>query len=173
MKVTPEGNYPNSGTGPAKVWPVENMLDIDLTVLTNVKKNRNKQKSLGLTGYAQLYSEYDVNRPANKISVMGNPSLGEVRTIMIGVRNNSRSVKSVEVWANELRLQNFSNKGGWAAQSTLNMQLSDVASVNLSGHIETDGFGGLEEGVSQRRDNDLFQYSVTTNVEAGRFCPTK
>jgi cell surface protein SprA len=76
--VTPEGNYPNSGTGPAKVWPVENMLDIDLTVLTNVKKNRNKQKSLGLTGYAQLYSEYDVNRPANKISVMGNPSLGEV-----------------------------------------------------------------------------------------------
>lgn len=128
---------------------------------------------MGLTGYAQLYSEYDVNRPANKISVMGNPSLGEVRTIMIGVRNNSRSVKSVEVWANELRLQNFSNKGGWAAQSTLNMQLSDVASVNLSGHIETDGFGGLEEGVSQRRDNDLFQYSVTTNVEAGRFCPTK
>lgn len=173
LKVTPEGNYPNSGTGPAKVWPVENMLDIDLTVLTNVKKNRNKQKSLGLTGYAQLYSEYDVNRPANKISVMGNPSLGEVRTIMIGVRNNSRSVKSVEVWANELRLQNFSNKGGWAAQSTLNMQLSDVASVNLSGHIETDGFGGLEEGVSQRRDNDLFQYSVTTNVEAGRFLPDK
>lgn len=173
LKVTPEGNYPNSGNGPLKVWPEENMLDIDLSLFTNVKKNRNKQKSLGLINYAQLYSEYDTNKPNNKISIMGNPSLGEIRTIMIGVRNNSRAVKSVEVWANELRLQNFSNKGGWAAQSTLNMQLSDVATVNLSGHIETDGFGGLEESVSQRRDNKLTQYSITTNVEAGRFLPDK
>lgn len=103
---------------------------------------------------------------------MGNPSLGEVKTIMIGVRNNSRALKSVEVWANELRLQNFTNKGGWAAQGTLNIQLSDFATLNLNGHIETDGFGGLEESVSQRRDNDLYQYNITTNVEAGRFCPT-
>ncbi len=173
LKVTPAGQYSNSGTGPLAVWPEENMLDIDLTVLTNAKKNRNKQKSLGLASYAQLYSEYDADKPNNKISVMGNPSLGEVRTIMIGVRNNSRSVKSVEVWANELRLQEFSNKGGWAAQSTLNLQLSDVATVNLRGHIETDGFGGLEESVGQRRDDNLYEYSVTTNVEAGRFLPEK
>ncbi len=171
LKVTPAGLYNNSGTGPMAVWPEENMLDIDLSLLTNAKKNRNKQKSLGLASYARLYSEYDPAKPANKISVMGNPSLGEVRTVMIGVRNNSRTVQSVEVWANELRLQEFSNKGGWAAQSTLNLQLSDVASVNLSGHIETDGFGGLEESVSQRRDDNLYEYSITTNVEAGRFLP--
>lgn len=104
---------------------------------------------------------------------MGNPSLGEVRTIMIGVRNKSRSVQHVEVWANELRLQQFTNKGGWAAQSQLNLQLSDVASIDLTGHIETEGFGGLEETVSQRRDNNLYEYSVTTNVQAGKFLPEK
>ena len=59
---------------------------------------------------------------------------------MIGVRNNSRAPRSVEVWANELRLQDFSNQGGWAAQSQLNVQLSDLATINLSGHIETNGF---------------------------------
>lgn len=171
LTVTPEGYYSSSGTGPAQVWPESNMLDIDLSLLTDVKRNRNKQKALGLTSYGQLYSEYDPGKPANKISVMGNPSLGEVRTIMIGVRNNSRSVQSVEVWANELRLQNYSNNGGWAAQSTLNIQLSDVATVNLNGHIETEGFGGLEETVEQRRDDDLYNFSVTTNVEAGRFLP--
>ncbi len=171
LKVTPAGLYNNAGTGPVAVWPEENMLDIDLSLLTDVKKNRNKQKSLGLASYARIYSEYDPDKPANKVSVMGNPSLGEVRTVMIGVRNNSRTLQSVEVWANELRLQEFSNKGGWAAQSTLNLQLSDVATVNLSGHVETDGFGGLEESVSRRRDDNLYEYSVTTNVDAGRFVP--
>lgn len=173
LTITPEGKYAQSDAGARAVWPEKNMLDIDLSLLTATKKNRNKQKALGLANYAELYSEYDPDKPTNKISVMGNPSLGEVRTIMIGVRNNSRSVKSVEVWANELRLQQFSNKGGWAAKSSLNLQMSDVATVNLSGHIETDGFGGLEESVSQRRDDNLYQYSITTNLELGKFLPEK
>ena len=174
LKLTPaRSNYSNSEDDARIVWPEENMLDIDLSLLTNAKKNRNVQKSLGLASYTTLYSEYDADKPACKISVMGNPSLGEVRTIMIGVRNNSRMVQNVEVWANELRLQQFTNKGGWAAQSQLNLQLSDVATLNLTGHIETDGFGGLEEGVTQRRDDNLYEYTITTNVQAGKFLPEK
>ena len=173
LKITPAKHY-NDNTSEARiVWPNDNMLDIDLTLLTNVKNSRNKQKALGLATYAKAYSEYDPERPANKVTVMGNPSLGEVRTIMIGVRNNSRTIQNVEVWANELRLQQFTNKGGWAARSQLNIQLSDLATVNLTGHIETEGFGGLEETVSQRRDNNLYEYSVTTNVNAGKFLPER
>lgn len=173
LKITPTQKYADNTANARIVWPNDNMLDIDLSLLTETKKNRNRQKALGLTSYAQLFSEYDPSRPANKVSVMGNPSLGEVRTIMIGVRNNSRTVQNVEVWANELRLQKFTNKGGWAAQSQLNIQLSDLASVNLTGHVETEGFGGLEETVSQRRDDNLFEYSITTNVNAGKFLPEK
>lgn len=172
LTITPEGMYAGT-SGQRAVWPEDNMIDIDLSLLTGVKKNRNHQKSLGLIGFNKLYSEYDRNRPKNKISVLGNPSLGEVHTVMIGVRNNSRAVKSVEIWANELRLQEFANKGGWGAQSSLNLQLSDLASMNLSGHLETNGFGGLEETVSRRRDNDLYQYSVTTNFEVGKLLPEK
>lgn len=173
LKITPAKHY-NDNTSEARiVWPNDNMLDIDLTLLTNVKNSRNKQKALGLATYAKAYSEYDPERPANKVTVMGNPSLGEVRTIMIGVRNNSRTIQNVEVWANELRLQQFTNKGGWAARSQLNIQLSDLATVNLTGHIETEGFGGLEETVSQHRDDNLYEYSVTTNVNAGKFLPEK
>ena len=173
LTITPAKKYADNTSNAKIVWPEDNMIDIDLSLLTDVKRNRNKQKSLGLTSYAQLYAEYDPNRPANKISIVGNPSLGEVRTIMIGVRNNSRTLQNVEVWANELRLQQFANKGGWAAQSQLNLQLSDVATLNLSGHVETEGFGGLEETVSQRRDDNLYEYSVTTNVQAGKFLPEK
>ena len=172
LTITPAGHYSGSA-GARQVWPEANMLDIDLELLTTAKKNRNRQKSLGLISYNTLYTEYDERNPKNKISVQGNPSLGEVRTVMIGVRNNARSVKSAEVWTNELRLQEFSNKGGWAARAQLNLQLSDLASIALTGHIETNGFGGLEETLSQRRDDDLREYSITTNIEAGRFLPEK
>lgn len=173
LKVTPAGRYADNNSNARVVWPADNMVDIDLSILTDVKKNRNKQKALGLATNSKLYSEYDADRPNNKVSVMGNPSLGEVRTIMIGVRNKSRSLQHIEVWANELRLQQFTNKGGWAAQTQLNLQLSDVATLNFTGHIETEGFGGLEETVSQRRDDNLYEYSVTTNVQAGKFLPEK
>ena len=172
LTLTPEGRY-GGEVGRGAVWPQENMLDVDLDLFTHLKANRNRQKAQGTAAFTQLFSEYDSHRPKNKVSVQGNPSLGEVRTIMIGVRNNSRAPRSVEVWANELRLQDFSNQGGWAAQSQLNVQLSDLATVNLSGHIETNGFGGLEETVSQRRNDDLSQFSITTNVDAGKLLPEK
>ncbi|MBR1712748.1 MAG: cell surface protein SprA [Alloprevotella sp.] len=173
LEVTPPGKYANSNAGARAVWPESNMLDIDLSLLTDTKRDRNREKSLGQASYGQLYSRYDPQRPANKVSVMGNPSLGEIRTIMIGVRNNSRKVQNVEVWANELRLQDFANSGGMAAQAQLNLKLSDVATVDLTGHMETEGFGGLEESVMQRRDDNLYQYSVTTNVQLGKFLPDK
>lgn len=172
LTLTPEGRY-GGEVGRGAVWPQENMLDVDLDLFTHLKANRNRKKAQGTAAFTQLFSEYDPHRPKNKVSVQGNPSLGEVRTIMIGVRNNSRAPRSLEVWANELRLQDFSNQGGWAAQSQLNVQLSDLATVNLSGHIETNGFGGLEETVSQRRNDDLSQFSITTNVDAGKLLPEK
>lgn len=174
LKLTEPGFYDTYSTqGCQAVWPEENMLDIDLSLLTDLKKSRNTEKSLGRVSLNTLYSQYDPNRPNNKISIMGNPTLGEVKTIMIGVRNNARAVKSVEVWVNELRLQEFSNDGGWAAQGNLNIQLSDIGSVNVTGHIETAGFGGIEQTVSERSNEDTYDYSITTNLELGRLLPEK
>lgn len=174
LKLTPEGYYDTySAVACRQVWPEENMLDINLSVFTDVKKERNSQASAGITSMNQLFSTYDSQSPSNKISVMGNPTLGEIKTIMIGIRNNGRTVKSVEVWANELRLQEFSNKGGWAAQGNLNLQLSDLGSVNVQGKMETAGFGGIEQSVQQRKDETDLNYSITTNFDLGRLFPEK
>ncbi len=174
LQLTPAGHYDTySADGCRAVWPEENMLDIELSKLTNVKKNRNREKSLGNASYNREYNEFDSDRPSNRITVMGNPTLGEVKIIMIGVRNNGRTVKSVEVWANELRLQEFSNDGGWAAQATLNIQLSDLGSVNVSGHIEKAGFGGIEQTVSERTNEDTYEYNITTQMDLGKLLPPK
>ena len=174
LTLTPQGHYDTYTNADCRaVWPASNMLDIDLSKFTTVKKNRNREKSEGNASFTAPYYEYDEDAPNNKITVMGNPTLGEVRTMMIGVRNNSRAMRSVEVWVNELRLQEYTEEGGWAARSKLDVQLSDLATVSLQGHIETAGFGGLEQGVSERRNTDLYEYSMTTNVQLGKFFPEK
>ena len=155
------------------VWPQENMLDIALDLFTNLKKQRNQMKANGMGSYNQLFTSYDPAKPDNKISILGNPTLGEVKVMMIGVRNISSEVKSGEVWVNELRLLESNNEGGWAASGTMNIQLSDFGTVNLSGRYISDGFGGLEEGVMQRSTDTQKQYSVTTSLELGKFFPDK
>ena len=51
-------------------------------------------------GNTKLYTGYDPDHRANRVSVLGNPSLSDVRVVMIGVRNNSSKEKSGEVWVN-------------------------------------------------------------------------
>ena len=175
LKLTKPGSNYNrySVADQREVWPEENMLDIPFSVFTELKKQRNIAKAAGQASYNREYSYYTEDKPQNKVTVMGNPSLGEVKTMIIGVRNLSSGVKSGEVWVNELRLKEYNNEGGWAAQGALNMQLSDVGSVNMSGRYTSEGFGGLEDGVSARSMENFGTYSVTTNVELGKFFPTK
>ena len=155
------------------VWPQENMLDVNLSVFTNLKKARNMAKATGISSFNQVYSDYDPDRPGNKISILGNPTLGEVKVMMIGVRNITGDVKSGEVWVNELRLMDTNNDGGWAASGTMNVQLSDFGTVNLSGRYISDGFGGLEESVMQRSTDTQKEYSITAQFELGKFFPDK
>ena len=174
LELTPAGHYSGSNDADRrKVWPAGNMLDIDFDVLTNVKNNRNTQKNLGAISDGSVYSEYDPANPDNRISVVGNPSIGNVRAIMIGIRNNSMSAKSAEVWVNELRLVGYESKGGMAGQSTLGLRLSDLASVDMSGSMNTAGYGGLEQGIQDRKTDDYYRYSITTSTNAGRFLPEK
>ena len=174
LKLTPEGNYRwNVPTDRPLVWPEENMLDIDMSIFTQLKKARNKARAQGTASYTQLYSDYDPNKPNNKVSIIGNPSLGEVKTMIIGVRNLSSGMKSGEVWVNELRLKDARNEGGWAANGTMNVQLSDFGSVNMTGRYITEGFGGLEETVMQRNTDNQMSYSITTNLELGKLFPEK
>ncbi len=172
--TAPRSNYNRNVPADRRlVWPEENMLDVALSIFTNLKKERNKAKAQGMASYMAPYSAYDSEHPNNKLTIVGNPSLGEVKTMMIGVRNNSGDIKSGEVWVNELRLKEHNNKGGWAANANLNIQLSDFGSVNATGRYVSEGFGGLEDGVASRSTDNYGTYSVTTSLEMGKFFPDK
>ena len=174
LKLTPPGVYDRfSNADRALVWPQENMLDVPVSIFTDIKKARNLARAQGQSAFNHLFTAYDEAHPANRISIMGNPTLGEIKTIMIGIRNKAGEEKSGEVWVNELRLLEYNNAGGWAAQGNLNLQLSDFGTINVQGRYTTSGFGGLEEGVTQRSTDDYKTYGVTANLELGKFFPDK
>ena len=176
LKLTPHGTYDAySSTSSNAVWPEANMLDIPLAKLTAIKVKRNTLRNAHTSGVnnTTIYSEYDEEKPKNRISVIGNPSLGQVKVMMIGVRNNTGTPKSAIVWVNEMRMLGFNNKSGWAAQGNLNIKLSDLGSLAAQGKVETAGFGGLEDKLASRRTDDYYKYSVTGTFDFGRFFPKK
>ena len=176
LTVTPAGRYStNSSSDRLKVWPEENMLDINLDVLVNVKKNRNAEKMAGIgdVGYGVRYQGVDEDHPNNKVYVIGNPSLSKVRVMLIGVRNNSPTTKSCVVWVDELRVTDFDSEGGWAAKASMTLNMSDIATVNVGFHKETEGFGSVEQSLSQRRLDNYDQYNVAVQTDLGRFIPEK
>ena len=106
---------------------------------------------------------------SGKITVIGNPILSDVKTIMIGIRNPARInpkdgtvnleddglPKCAEMWANELRLTDFDQRGGWAAIARANVKMADLANVSLAGNMSTPGFGSIEKKVSERQREEL------------------
>ena len=174
LSITPHGSYDGNSTAAASiVWPQENMIDIPLSKLTDVKVKRNtlRNSNAGDVTNTTIYSEYDEETPKNRISIVGSPSIGQIKVMMIGVRNNSSSSKSATVWVNEMRLLGFNNKSGWAAQGNLNIKLSDIGSLAAQGKVETAGFGGIEDKLASRRTDDYYRYSVTGSLDFGRFFP--
>ena len=174
LRLTPEGIYVGEKLADQQtVWYPENMFDFSFDALTKVKLKRNQAKQSGSANVSNLqpYTIYDPEKPLNKISVKGNPSISDVSNIMIGVRNAGDNVKSGEIWVNELRMSQFDESGGWAAMGNLAVGLSDLGTVNFSGRVETAGYGGIESNVMTRRMEDLYQMNFSTALELGRFLP--
>ncbi|MBQ0074324.1 MAG: cell surface protein SprA [Prevotella sp.] len=174
LRLTPPGKYNAYALADCQaVWPEDNMLNLDLKKLTALKKKRNIARNANEASLNSVYSEPDADNQKNTISIVGNPSLGEVKTIMIGVKNHSADMKDGEIWVNELRLLEPESNGGWAAAANLNVQLSDFGNVAASGKYVSDGFGGVEQKVMERTMDKYGTYSITTNLELGKFFPEK
>ena len=164
---------------PYAIWPLENNVDIDLQLMTEIKTRRNIHIRAGETGYAAslLYSEVVGGK---KYTVLGNPNLGKIKVIMIGVRNprkenladgNDMLPKSSIVWINELRLSDYINKGGWAAMAMARTNLADLGNLQLYGAYTTSNFGNLEDPLIKEELVNTFNFQSTLDMELGKFMP--
>ncbi len=175
LQLTPAGKYADDAKDRAIVWPRENYMDFNLQALVDLKKERNRAKNEQQpgVGFATLFTGRDPDNERNRMAVIGNPSLSDVRVMLIGVRNNASTAKDAIVWLNELKVTDFESEGGWAAKGNLNIGVSDIATLNFGAHVETAGFGGVDQSLNARRMDDYEQYNFALQVDAGRFLPEK
>ena len=81
--------------------------------------------------------------------------------------------KSVEVWIYEMRLTDFDESGGWAANARLTARLADLGSVTVAGRTRSSGFGSLSQNINSRQLEDLYEIDVASTLELGKFFPEK
>ena len=176
LTLTPPGTYNNDlPSDRQKVWPLSNFMDLNLQNLVNLKKERNAAKRAedSGVGFGTLFTGRDPENDHNTLAVLGNPSLSDVRVILIGIRNNSSVTKDGIIWVNELKVTDFDESGGWAAKANANLAVSDVLTVNVGAHVETAGFGGVDQSLTERRLDDYEQYNIAVQGDVGRFLPEK
>ena len=172
LQLTPYGHYGDNER--ELVWPRENLLDIDLNKLTDMKVFRNEKiKAEG----GSISAMFEMKNGEHTMRVVGNPNLGEIKTMLIGVRNPIRKdmpgdkgvSKSGIVWVNEFRLSDFEENGGWAANVRMSARLADFANIAVAGSVMTAGFGGIEQKLQERNQENVYQYDIISNFQLGKF----
>ena len=164
---------PHFATSPNEIWPESNEIDIAFEIFQLAKQERNFNNADVSTPFIKYSS-------GGKITVVGNPNLSQVKTIMIGVRNPKKSFftseddglsKCGQIWVNELRLTDFDEYGGWAANGRLTARVADVGNVTVSGNLSTVGFGSIEKKVNERQKYNAYQYDLSSTFDLGKFFP--
>jgi len=151
----------------ANIWLKDNEFDFSLDLFRDLKLERNTL-NIPLT---QIYQSTDPDKPDNRVKVVGNPNLGLVRGIMIGVKNIGEDNESrcFEVWVNELRVSGFDEQGGVAAQGRVNVELADLGNIGMSGNYSSIGWGSIEQRLQERSREQIFDYDITANLQLGKF----
>jgi len=174
LKVTPY-----ESTDDNDIWPEANEINLLLQQFYSVKLARDSATH----PMTQIYSRFDW-QGKGKVSVLGNPDLSNLRTIMIGIRNPKQEgnefdpqddglPKCGEIWVNELRLTDFDQTGGWAANARLKAKVADFAQFDLVGHRKTIGFGGIEQTLLERSQEDERGIDFRSSFALEKFFPQK
>ena len=169
LQVTPWGISEET-----EIWPEANEVDLRFQDLQNLKISRP-------VGYP-LFQEYSNFVDGARVAVRGNPNLANVVTVMIGIRNSDKDTnpfsadddgldKCAIVWANELRLSEFNEEGGWAATAQMQATLSDLGNLNVAANMSTPGWGGLEQRVQERQRETIQGVDANTTLQLGKFLP--
>jgi cell surface protein SprA len=171
LKITQPG-----ASDPNAIWPEEDRLELVLDDLVKIKTERNASG-------AASYIPYQVkDSKGNTIVIVGNPNLGDAKTIMLGISNPKKNnqtpaddglPKCAEVWFNEFRMVGLNESPGYASAGKVSIQLADLGNLNLSGSMHTAGYGNIDQKLNQRFRDNFYQYNTSTNLNLGKLMPRK
>ncbi len=185
LKTTPNLETLQDAT---QIWPLENEIDFPIDELRSLKIARN----LSGRGLSERFTKeitvdglaFDINNEERtlgvdrtyRITVVGNPDLSNVLTVMLGVTNpvsDDQQPKTFNVWMNELRANGFDQTPGEAGILSADIKLADIGTVLINGNFSTFGFGGVQDRISMRTRDNAYSFGVATSLDLDRFTPQK
>lgn len=187
LKITPNSEGLLDAT---QIWPYENEIDFPLDELRKLKIARNISgtslndkftKDITIDGYAVdpdpevAIRTMSVNRKY-KITVVGNPDLSNVLTIMLGLSNptsTDQEGKTFTLWMNELRVYDFDQTPGEAGIVAADIKLADIGTVLVNANLQTFGFGGVQDRISTRSRETARGFGIATNLDIDKLLPEK
>ncbi|RNA60535.1 cell surface protein SprA [Chryseobacterium nematophagum] len=164
---------PKTATTPLEIWPVENEVDLEIQNLVDAKirRDKNNPNDIAKRVLDPVFGG-DVN--FKRIYIKGRPSLGNVTTIVLGIRNADDAVGITRVlWVNEIRLSEIENDGGYAGNASLNFNLGDFATVNTSASYSSVGFGNIDSRPAERSQDTESSFNINTAINVDKFLPEK
>ncbi|MDR9416021.1 MAG: cell surface protein SprA [Gracilimonas sp.] len=190
----PNFNYstysPSGGDGQLaldaeQVWLYdENSMNIVLAAFNELKQIREQR------GVADINQRFELPLSAEEndavegavIAIKGNPSLGRIGEIGMGIQNpydpsdpgspGSPNLNA-EFWLNELRLSGFDNEKGWKANAKASFKMADFATINTNFTRTTTGYGGLDSRLGNRSVSDEFGYDLNSTVNLHKLVPDR
>ncbi|HEY4064618.1 MAG TPA: cell surface protein SprA [Puia sp.] len=148
------------------IWPDSNNLNLSLSRLIQLKVDRNNH---GVSNV--YYKETEAN--GRSYAIMGNPNLGAIQAFFLGVQNVRLNTACTEVWFNELRLTDISEKGGWAAVGKVDAKLADLGTMTVSASNRSAGFGAIDQSTNERSLDNNSEIDAAANLELGKLLPKK
>lgn len=106
------------------------------------------------------------------IAVKGNPSLTNIKTLTIGIRNlhPNNAFFSGEVWFNELRLSDIQQDKGMAMRVRADMKIADFASIN--GEVERKDADFHNVATRFGTGDNQLSGSFNANIGLDKFLPS-
>jgi len=157
--------------GASSLWPEESEMNLVLSALSQLKTARDQSGERADTTFSSDRVDLPLNfaPDGTTLKIRGTPSLDGINTVVIGVRHvgepsASMPLEDVELWVNELRVSGFDERSGWATNTSTNIKLADLATVQGSFQRKTDGFGSLSSTLDEREQADNTSWSVRTDL---------
>jgi hypothetical protein len=146
-------------------WDLNNV-NINFGEITAIKLGRDS--TTGLSARVPTSN----GPPGSTYQVLGQPTLTNVRIIIIGVANPAKkgaSSVTCDVWIDELRLTDVDNTPGWAYRFDAQVRFADLANVSFNMTQRDPNFHSLEDRFGTRLQDRT--WSLAANVNFERFFP--
>ncbi len=147
-------------------WASENNVRIILEEITGIEAFAGARREQEEPGKPILLSD------GGQVRVEGNPSINQVRALLLGLKNHGSQPAATQVWFNELRVSDVKKEIGRAFRTQLGAAFSDVLSLN-AGFEQVDAEYHNVKQRTQHSGRQEFKrnFSFSGRTDLGRLFP--